>query len=206
VRRVPDFDDLVGSDVPEEERKRLRRAHELLVQAGPPPELSPDLDAVPWPDDSQLPLRKPKQRRSLLLAAAILTALGIGYVLGESTGPSDSSLQAVRVIRLAGTSLDQDARANLELGRKDADGNWPMRLRARGLQQLPEGGYYDLYLTKGGKPVVLCGSFSVNGREVVVSFSAAYDLSHFDKNGWVITRQLPNHHEPTDVVLRPTAA
>jgi len=37
--RVPDFDELVGGDVTGDERERLRRAHELLVHTGPPPEL-----------------------------------------------------------------------------------------------------------------------------------------------------------------------
>ena len=44
--RVPDFDELVGGDVTGDERERLRRAHELLVQTGPPPELSPELEKV----------------------------------------------------------------------------------------------------------------------------------------------------------------
>jgi hypothetical protein len=204
MTRAPDFDELVGKEVPDEERARLLGAHRLLIEAGPPPELSPDLDSVPWPEESQLPLLKPKQSRPLLLAAAIVTALGIGFLLGQATGPSSSSMQTVRVVKLAGTALDSDARGTLELGKADANGNWPMILHARGLQQLPEGGYYDLYLTKGGKPIVLCGTFNVKGDEVIVHFSAAYDLKHFDKNGWVITRQRPENHEPTEVVLEPT--
>ena len=206
MTRAPDFDDLVGTDLPDEERARLMRAHRLLVEAGPPPELSPELDSVPWPDEPQMPLLKPKQRRPLLLAAAIATAIGIGFVLGQSTGPSSSSMQTVRVVKLAGTNLDSNARGTLELGKADADGNWPMVLRARGLQELPEGGYYDLYLTKGGRPVVLCGTFNVKGREIVIHFSAAYELDHFDEDGWVITRQLPGNHKPTEVVLKPTPA
>ena len=43
----PDFDELVGQNVPGEERARLRRAHDLLIEDGPPPELSPELDQVP---------------------------------------------------------------------------------------------------------------------------------------------------------------
>jgi hypothetical protein len=205
MTRAPDFDDLVGKDVPDEERARLLRAHRLLVEAGPPPELSPELDSVPWPEDSQMPLLKPKQRRPLLLAAAVATAIGLGFVLGQSTSTNSSSVQTVRVVQLAGTPLDSDARATLKLGKADVNGNWPMILHARGLKELPEGGYYDLYLTKGGKPVVLCGTFNVKGDEVVVHLSAAYDLDHFDKDGWVITRQGPDNHEPTEVVLKGTA-
>jgi hypothetical protein len=208
VSRGPDFDDLVGKDVPEEERERLRRAHQLLVQAGPPPELSPELDAVPWPDESQRRPRRPRQQRLLLLAAALATAAVLGFVLGQSSGPTSSStsIDAVRVVQLAGTNLDRNAQGTLALGKPDEAGNWPMLLHATGLRQLPEGGYYDLYLTKNGKPVVLCGSFNVRSGEAIVRFSAAYDLSHFDRDGWVITRQLPSNHEPTEIVLRPTAA
>jgi hypothetical protein len=81
-----------------------------------------------------------------------------------------------------------------------------MLLHTTGLRQLPEGGYYDLYLTERGKPVVLCGSFNVKAGEAIVRFSAAYNLSHFDRDGWVITRQLAHHHRPTDIVLKPTTA
>lgn len=204
MRRVPDFDELIGDEVPAEERDRLRRTHELLVQAGPPPELSPDLESVPWPEESQLPLTKPLHRRPVLLAAAVLTLVGIGFVVGQATAPnSSSSLQSERTIRLAGTQLDPNATAKLELGKGDANGNWPMVLHVNGLNTLPRGGYYDLYLTKGGKPVVLCGTFNVAGRQAVIRMSAAYDLSHFDRNGWVVTRQLPGHFQPTDVVLKP---
>jgi len=147
--------------------------------------------------------------RYALLAAALATAAVLGFVLGQSSGPSSSSsasIDPVRVVKLAGTNLNRNARGTLELGKADGDGNWPMLLHATGLRPLPEGGYYDLYLTKGGKPVVLCGSFNVKDGEAIVRFSAAYDLSHFDRNGWVITRQLPSNHEPTQVVLKPTVA
>jgi len=204
MRRVPDFDELVGNDVPAEERERLRRTHELLVKAGPPPELSPDLEAVPWPEESQHPFRPQRRRRPVLLAAAVLTLVGVGFVLGQATSPNgSSSLQSERTIHLAGTALDRNATATLQLGSGDRNGNWPMVLHVSGLNTLPKGGYYDLYLTKGGKPVVLCGTFNVAGQQAVIRMSAAYDLSHFDRNGWVVTRQLPGHFEPTDVVLKP---
>jgi len=33
--------------------------------------------------------------------------------------------------------------------------------------------------------------------------NAAYDLSRFDKNGWVVTRQPSGHFKPDQIVLRP---
>ncbi len=79
-----------------------------------------------------------------------------------------------------------------------------MVLRVRGLPQLPKDGYYDLYLTKGGKPLVSCGTFNVKG-DTVVPLSAAYNLERFDRNGWVIVRKTPGHFEPTQIVLSATA-
>jgi hypothetical protein len=46
--------------------------------------------------------------------------------------------------------------------------------------------------------------FNVGPRVTVVRLSASYDLNRFDKNGWVVTRQLPGNHEPTEIVLRPS--
>ena len=76
-----------------------------------------------------------------------------------------------------------------------------MLLHVTGLQPLPRGGYYDLYLTRGGKPIALCGSFNVNRGEVTVRFTAAYALEHFDRDGWVVTRQSPGTHTPGPVLL-----
>jgi hypothetical protein len=206
VTRRPDFEDLVGTEVPAGERERLRRVHDLLVEAGPPPELSPELEAVPWPEDALQPLfgrRKEKHwtRRPLVLAAAFATALVLGLLLGQATS-NGNSIDVQRTVALQGTALAKSASGKLELGKADKHGNWPMVLHVSNLKKLPEGGYYDLYLTKRGKPVVLCGTFNVGGK-TEVRFTAAYNLQHFDKNGWVVTRQPAGHFKPDQIVLRP---
>ncbi len=211
--KQPDFDDLISADVPSEERARLSRTHELLVQAGTPPELSPELEAVPWPDDALQPLfgRKRKSgnaRRVLLLAAALATALVVGLLLGQATSSTDSatSLKANETVQLRGTSLARGAFATLKLGSADEAGNWPMLLHITGLPKLTNGGYYALYLTKGGKPLVSCGTINVDGA-TSVRLSAAYALERFDKNGWVVVRQTPaNGFQPNQIVLKPTSA
>jgi hypothetical protein len=204
MRHAPDFDDLIGHDVPADERARLQRTHELLVQAGPPAELDPELESVPWPEEALAPVfgsgRRPSGRRRVLLAAAIVTALVVGVFLGQAT--KDSSFTADRTVALQGTELAKTASGTLALGKQRQDGNWPMELRIKNLEKLPDGGYYDLYLTRGGKPLVLCVTFNVQG-ETVVRFSAAYQLDRFDKNGWVVTRQPRGHHEPDQIVLKP---
>ena len=184
------------------------------MRAGPPPELSPELETVPWPDESQGPLwqrrRKPVTQRPLLVAAVLATAVLVGVALGRASNPTRieraAPIDEVRTVQLRGTALDPDALATLRLGERDADGNWPMVLQVQRLDDLGEGGYYDIYLTRDGKPRVLCGTFNSRGRgEVVVRFTAAYDLSRFDKNGWVVTRQPEGHHEPDQIVLRPVS-
>ena len=45
---MTDFHDLVDtSDLTPEEEARLRRVHDLLIEAGPPPDLPPALEAPP---------------------------------------------------------------------------------------------------------------------------------------------------------------
>jgi hypothetical protein len=203
----PDFDDLVGRNVAPGERDRLRRTHDLLIEAGPPPELSPALDAVPWPDDALQPLigrRRSKGRRPLLLAAAIATAIVAGFLLGQATSTtnSTSSIGSREVVQLQGTALAHDALATLKLGKADAAGNQPMLLHVSGLPKLAKGGYYALFLTRGGKPVVSCGTINVSGA-TSVRMSAAYALEAFDRGGWVIVRQTPaNNWQPNQIVLR----
>lgn len=209
MTRRPDFDELVGPDVPQDERERLRRAHELLLAAEAPPELSPELESVPWPEEALTPIwqrRRPATatRRPLLAAAVLATAVLAGFLFGQATSSDSTSFDAVRTVQLRGTDLDRDALATLKLGKRDGNGNWPMVLQVSGLQRLREGGYYDLYLTRKGKPVAKCGVFNVGRGQTVVRLSAAYDLKDFDKNGWVVTRQVPPNHEPTEIVLRPS--
>ena len=209
----PDFDDLIGADVSPEERARLYRTHELIVQAGPPPELSPELEAVPWPDDALQPLFGRRQqrgsssrRRVLLLAAALATAIVAGFLLGQATNSSDSgsALKTRQTVQLQGTALAHNAFATLRLGHPDEAGNWPMVLHVTGLPKLKNGGYYALYLTKGGRPLVSCGTINVDGA-TSVRLSAAYVLEKFDRNGWVVVRQTPaNGFQPNQVVLRAT--
>jgi Anti-sigma-K factor rskA len=205
MTRPPDFDDLVGGDVPADQRERLRRAHELLIEAGPPAELSPELESVPWPEDALGPVwgrRKAKPRRPLLLAAALATAVVVGFLLGQATTSSTTSINARETVQLKGTTLAGGALATLKLGKPDAAGNWPMVLQVKGLPSLSHGGYYDLYLTRNGRPLVSCGTINARG-ETVVRLSAAYNLEAFDKNGWVIVRKTPaNKFRPDQVVLR----
>src|SRR6266545_4565068 len=179
MRGGPDFDELIGGDMPEEERERLRHAHELLVQAGPPPELAPELEAVPWPEEALMPLgltrRSTRKRSPLLLAAAVATAGLLGFVVGQAGNSSSTNIDAQRVVKLRGTDLDSDAAATWK---PQAHGRRPSSRRRKRLgrdsSRCDERGVRDRHL--GGEELLdgvgvaanlpLCGIGSPEGDEV----------------------------------------
>ncbi len=103
---------------------------------------------------------------------------------------------------MRGTEAAPDALASIQLGRRDDGGNWPMMLTVQGLEPLPGRGYYELFLTRDGKPIAQCGSFDVEDEgQTKVRLSAAYDLSRFD--GWVVLKHVPPA-PPSDEILLTT--
>src|SRR3954447_6785596 len=199
MTNAPDFDELVG-DVAEDERARLGHSHALLTEAGPPPELSPELAAGP---DVLMTYRnrpqKRKRRTMLLLAAAIAIAAVFfgGYAAGNRTG-GDEAFSGGRIVKLRATPQAPAALASIVIGKKDANGNWPMRVVADKLPELPKDGYYEVFLTRHGKPVAPCGSFIIHGGRGVAYLNAPYELKNA---GWVVTVQRTGDHSPGRVVL-----
>jgi len=183
VNKAPDFDELVGDDLPAEERDRLRRAHELLLAAGPPPELPPSLARPPDPEPKLSYL--PKRRRFTVIgiaAALAFVAFGAGYVTG---GGRHDGFTTAAVKAMHGTRLAPGASATIRIAGPDEAGNWPMRFSVSGLKPL-EHGYYELYLTKHGKPIAPCGTLTVHPGTTTVRLNAPYELENF--SGWVVTR------------------
>ena len=152
------FDELVGPEVEGAERERLRRVHELLVEAGPPPEMTPELEAGP-----SLAVtigsrrRKVKVRRQVMLLAAAVAVLALAFLGGYLTG-NGGGTSAERTLQLSGTPAAPHALASLQIEPKDAAGNWPMKLSVEGLPTLPARSYYEVYLVRDGKPWASCGS------------------------------------------------
>jgi hypothetical protein len=202
VTRTPSFDDLVGSDLPAEERERLERVHDLLLQAGPPPELTPRLEQGPTLAMT-LARAKPRRQRRLALIAAALVILALAFVAGFVAGNNGDSLTGSHTLKLDGTARAPHALASLVLKNPDAAGNIPMKLSVTGLPKLPPHGYYEVFVTRNGKPWAPCGAFIVKstGGAVSVSLNAPYDLEKGD--GWIVTKQLPHVHEAGPVVLQP---
>jgi hypothetical protein len=183
----PDFHELVGDEGTPKELAQLRRAHDLLVAAGPPPELSPRLADAPATEAgraSWLPDRRRGAARLVLAAAVAAGAFGIGFLVGDrGSGEFPHSGSPIAMHALQPGS---PARASILIGDRDQVGNWPLLVRVNGLKRLPRGEYYELYLTRKGRPAAYCGAFAVDdsGR-TVVHLSVPYRLKRFD--GWIVT-------------------
>mgnify|MGYP003693713787 CR=1 FL=1 len=165
VRREPDFDQLIGSDVPAEERERASACPRSPRARGPAARAVAGAGSgavarrvAATSHQARSPQAAPDRRRD--------RDSGRRRVHPRPGDGSELDVSEHRTRRATGRNESRpQCDGILQLGKADADGNWPMDLHIKGLDRLPKGGYYDLYLTKGGKPVVLCSTFNSNGGE-----------------------------------------
>ena len=96
----PDFDELVGSDLERDERERLRYAHDLLVAAGPLPELSPSLDRTPGIEEAEVvPFFNRRRHAAIAVLAAALALADLGVaMLGALLAGLVSNVRAREVL------------------------------------------------------------------------------------------------------------
>lgn len=196
-----EFEDIVDvEDLESEEEDRLRRVHELLVAAGPPPELPAGLELPADPHSAQPPevpviFRRRRMVGALVLLAAALAVFGGGYLAGHSHAKPEAFVSERDVPMHGGSGRS----AIIHIAKEDSVGNWPMLVDVSGLpKQQARTAYYELWLTKDGKPAVPCGSFRVHGQTTSVRLSVPYSLRGYD--GWVVTAQ-PNDRKIGPVVL-----
>jgi len=178
VSKPPAFRDLVGDDLSPEEGARLERVHDMLIAAGPPPELPPELQEVPSERPVATPIVLPRRRvgAAIALAATIALVAFLGGFIAGHSGAGDS-FQSVRNVTLG----NGQAKAVVRFAPKDANGNTTMDVKVENLRPLPRRDYYVLLMTKNGKPVVECGTFNLRrGGPTTFEFTVAYDPSDFD--------------------------
>jgi len=192
--RPPDFEELVGHDLAEEERERLRRVDSILRSVpAPPPAVPARLEsAVTALAEPRVWFWTPRRvALALPLAAAIaFVFFALGTMVGGG-GEGFDERAAVRMHPTAQTPAEaRDASALIRVGKPDADGNWPLRLEVRGLPRLPKGGYYALWLSKDGEFGATCGSFAMGEGETTATWTVSYPLADYDE--WVITAYLPD--------------
>jgi hypothetical protein len=190
MSREPDLVKLVGDDVSAEEFERLRRAHELLVAAGPPPELTPELERAPVPG-REAPSNVeglPSRHRGRVLALALGFA-AVTLVVGYLFGARNDNFNTDFTVRMEATAAAPAASAIIDVGEIDDSGNWPLRMKVRGLPEQPERAYYELFLTRKGKPAASCGTFRVHEGTTEVRLNAPYRFSRYD--GWIVRADGP---------------
>lgn len=206
----PSFDDLVGTDLAPGERTRLLRAHEALVAAGPPPDLSPALQHAPGTDAHYAEVRTlpgryylPRRAAAGLLAAAAVAAasFGAGYFVrgGDDAGAERAAPRFVDLVELRGAAAP-NALAIVQVTAPDTVGNRELVVTVEGLPRLSGNDYYTLFMTKGDKPVVTCGTFNLRGgvRRTTVRLVVAYDPANFD--GLALAKYSAVTHDDTVVL------
>ena len=129
----PNFDELVGGDdLSPEEAARLQRVHDLLIEAGPPPELPPHLLQEPDPEGGRRDnvTGLPRRRTGMLLgiaAALTLTAFLGGFIYGTHHAPFNEDF----AVPMHSTAAGSQAKAVIHVGKLDSAGNWPLRSTSR---------------------------------------------------------------------------
>jgi hypothetical protein len=198
---VNKFDELIDADVAGVERERLRGVHELLVEAGPPPELPTALENARPPATKVSPMRKRSVPRTIALVAAALIALGIAFGMGWSTG-HDTAADPIAELKLTGTDAAPHARATIGIS-SEVSGNWPMTLSVSGLPKVTAPEYYYVWLVRHGKPLAPCGEFVVakSSDSLKLKLSAPYSLEPGDT--WIVTRKRYSQPGTGTAVLRP---
>jgi hypothetical protein len=185
--RRPDFRELVGEDLAPDERERLERVHELLIEAGPPPELPPALTQPDLDEREESAVAfLPRRRVGLMLGLAAAVAL-VAFVGGFVAGQARHTFPTAFDVPMHGTALAANATGTIHVGDLDASGNWPLKLVVHGLKPLPKGQYYEMFLTRKGRPVVTCGTFRISSGESV-RLNAPYLLR---TGGWIVTLERP---------------
>ena len=168
VTGPPEFRDLVGDDLSAEERARLERVHDMLVEAGPPPELPPSLAEAPA-----------TRRAASLLAAAPPPRRRAGPRRGDRCRGLPRRirrrLQPQR-LRADARGFDAGHRRRARRARRRSSSEPPTTAatgrcssRCSGLPRLSRGAvYYQLFLTRNGKPIAPCGGFNVKAGTTTV--------------------------------------
>ena len=201
MTREPDFNELVGEDLPAAETERLRRAHDLLLSAGPLPELPPGLAEPSLGErrtrqDENVYQLLPRRRTGAALAIAAAIALVV-FLGGYLSGYRHDGFTAQYSVPMH-SSAGLDGSAQIKIGERDSHGNLPLRVEVKGLPKL-KAGYYEMYLTRG-KHIWTCGTFAAGGQKTVkVMLSVPYDLKNGD--GWIVTKELPGRPTPGPTVL-----
>lgn len=185
------LDELIDAEPEGAERARLQNVHELLREAGPPPELPPELESGPTLAMTLGRMRARRLSRRMFLPA-VAAALILVAIIGIATGSPE---QGLRAIPLRGTAAAPDAVGTLAVF--DAtDDTQQMKIDVQGV----EPGLYAVYLVRKGIPWKKCGTFTVKNSagDRPATINSPYLARPGDS--WVVTRVTAAGHGPTILV------
>jgi len=166
-----DFNDWVDVEgLTPAERTRLERVHELLVAAGPPPDLTA---AIERPPAHVIPFPLWRRRPVVAAIAAAVAIAGAAFGGGFLVGDADNGMKVAQVMSLHGQPSQL---ASLEIGEPDQVGNSPMILTVTGLPTLGDHAYYELFTWRHGKPSYPCGGFRMVNGTTSVHLTVPYEL------------------------------
>jgi len=204
---MSDIGDLIDTDdLDPGEEARLARVHDLLLRAGPPADLPVTLSRPPGEKAGAevLPFPSLLRRRVAVGAALAATlaaaAFGGGYLFGHAKA-RPAAFSAERIVPMHGTGPVRGAAeiGLVKVAPADSVGNWPLEVQVSGLPSQPSGAYYELWLTRDGRPSLPCGTFRVHGETTTVRFTVPYALGRYA--GWVVTSVGAGSAEPGHVVM-----
>jgi hypothetical protein len=173
--------------------------HDLLVAAGPPPELPPSLAEPTTEGPGAVVPFLPRRRIGAAIGLAAAVGL-VAFVGGFIAGRTGDQFTKTFEVPMRGTALAPGASATIQVGKLDESGNWPLKVMVRGLKPLPKGSFYEMYLSRKSRPVATCGTFTITRPTATVRLNAPYNLRTYD--GWIVTRQTEAGGGSHPVVLR----
>jgi hypothetical protein len=191
------FDELIGAEPDGTERARLRGVHELLLEAGPPPELTPEVASGPTLAMTLSRVRASSGRRRGFALTAVAAAL-VAVVIGLGVAAHGNGKKYPR-FTLRGTVFAPHASGTLYILR--AKSSTPrVKIEVTGLPAAKRP--YIVYLVRNGRTIAPCGGFTVTNpkREVTAVLHSPYAIQGSDE--WIVTGpSIGNRPRPT--VLRP---
>jgi hypothetical protein len=185
VNGPPDLRDLLGDDVPDDERARLEAVDALLRSVpAPPARVPPAVESrvlAVAAEPRHRAIRPRALAGTLLAAAAVVVAVVVAVaVLGRGGG-----LDAAESVALApAAGAPAGPSGVVRLGEPDEQGNGPLELTVSGLARAAAG-HYELGLIPPGGAMFTCGWFEAGPDTTVVRMSVPYEATK--GSTWVVT-------------------
>lgn len=124
-------------------------------------------------------------RGEVILLSLLLLGFAV-FLLGYGVGAHDDTFRTSWVSPLGGTRAAPYAVGSVQGGPPDRGGNTPLLVTVRGLEILPAGERYVLYVRRFDRPTARCGEFTVGTGTTQVHLS--YPGLTREPRGWLIAR------------------